>query len=143
MRISSRPPQVRAGNLHHMQPPHLHCKVWAVQPKSGFLLSGLLDFVLFWKLVRLALPYIRFLFVGSGFCLRLPSDPTSRWAPLPLANTSYCQVCSGLSPPSYRPCWAHKKRRAYPPFFTPKASFCGTTLTGGLVNIPANFLNKL
>ena len=28
-------------------------------------------------------PSIRFLFVGSGFRLQLPSDPTSRWAPLP------------------------------------------------------------
>ena len=55
------------------------------------------------------LPYMRFLFVGPEFCLWLPSDSTSRWTPLPLANTSYCHPCSGLSPPSYRPCWAHKK----------------------------------
>ncbi|RQW07718.1 nucleoside kinase, partial [Paenibacillus rhizophilus] len=26
---------------------------------------------------------------------------------MPLANSSYCQACSGLSPPSYRPCRAH------------------------------------
>ncbi len=26
---------------------------------------------------------MRFLFVGPALCLRLPSDPTSRWAPLP------------------------------------------------------------
>lgn len=54
-------------------------------------------------------PYIQFLFVSSGFCLRLPSDSTSRWTPLPLANSSYCQACSGLSPPSYSPCRAHIK----------------------------------
>ena len=52
-------------------------------------------------------PYMQFLFVSSGFCLRLPSDSTSRWTPLPLANSSYYQACSGLSPPSYRPCRAH------------------------------------
>ena len=54
-------------------------------------------------------PYMHFLFVGSGLCLRLPSDSTSRWTPLPLANSSYCQACSGLAPPSYRPCRAHKQ----------------------------------
>ena len=58
-------------------------------------------------------PYIQFLFVSSGFCLRLPSDSTSRWTPLPLANSSYCQACSGLSPPSYRPCRAHIKRNRF------------------------------
>ncbi|MCK1975688.1 helix-turn-helix domain-containing protein [Jeotgalicoccus huakuii] len=28
---------------------------------------------------------------------------------LPFANSSYCQACSGLSPPSYNPCRAHDK----------------------------------
>ena len=52
-------------------------------------------------------PYMQFLFIRPGFCRRLPSDSSSRRTPLPLANTSYCQVCSGLSPYSYRPCRAH------------------------------------
>ena len=56
-------------------------------------------------------PHIRFLFIGSGLCLRLPSDSTSQWTPLPLANGSHCQAHSGLSPPSYRPCRAHHKRK--------------------------------
>ena len=43
--------------------------------------------------------------------IRLPSDSTSRWTPLPSANSSYCQVCSGLSPPSYCPCRAHHTKR--------------------------------
>ncbi|HAA34515.1 MAG TPA: hypothetical protein DCD97_04305, partial [Firmicutes bacterium] len=43
----------------------------------------------------------------SGLCLRLPSDSTSRWTPLPSASGSHCQAHSGLSPPSYRPCRAH------------------------------------
>jgi len=55
-------------------------------------------------------PSMQFLFVGSGFCLRLPSDSTSRWTPLPLANSSFCLACSGLSPPSYRPCRAHNNK---------------------------------
>ena len=62
-------------------------------------------------------PYIRFLFVGSELCpllisrnnIRLPSDSTSRWTPLPSANASCYRARSGLSPPSYRPCWAHQK----------------------------------
>ena len=55
-------------------------------------------------------PFMKFLFVRPGFCLRLPSDSTSRWTPLPLANASYCQGAFGtftlkLSPMS----GAHKK----------------------------------
>ena len=52
--------------------------------------------------------------VSALHCLhiRLPSDSTSRWTPLPSANSSYCQVCSGLSPPSYCPCRAHQKWKA-------------------------------
>ena len=55
-----------------------------------------------------SMPYIQFLFVRPRLCRRLPSDSTSRWTPLPLANSSYCQVCSGLSPPSCNACRAHK-----------------------------------
>ena len=54
-------------------------------------------------------PCIQFLFVSSGFCLRLLSDSVSRRTPLPSANSSYCQVCSGLPPPSYSPCRAHNQ----------------------------------
>ena len=56
-------------------------------------------------------PYIQFLFVRPRFCRRLPSDSASRRTPLPLANSSYCQACSGLSPPSYYACRAHNKYR--------------------------------
>src|SRR5699024_4086776 len=52
---------------------------------------------------------MQFLFVSSGFRLQLPSDSASRRTPLPSANSSYCQACSGLSPPSYSPCRAHLK----------------------------------
>ncbi|MPM40494.1 hypothetical protein SDC9_87138 [bioreactor metagenome] len=60
------------------------------------------------------LPSMQFPFVGSGFCRRFPSDSASRRTPLSLANSSYCQVCSGLSPPSYTPMpGAHKKTEAH------------------------------
>ena len=55
-------------------------------------------------------PCMRFLFIRPEFCRRLPSDSSSRRTPLPLANDSYCQVHSGLTPPSYRPCRAHTKK---------------------------------
>ncbi|HUZ58991.1 MAG TPA: hypothetical protein VMU83_11800, partial [Hanamia sp.] len=42
--------------------------------------------------------YIQFLFVGANFCRCLPSDSTSQWTPLPLANTPYCKAYSGLTP---------------------------------------------
>ena len=76
--------------------PYLRCGVRAV-----------LDFVLLSKLVHPHIRLIWFLFVRPRFCLRLPSDSTSRWTPLPLANSSYCQACSGLSPPSHCTCRAH------------------------------------
>ena len=44
--------------------------------------------------------------------IRLPSDSTSRWTPLPSANASYCRARSGLSPPSCCPCWAHIRETA-------------------------------
>ena len=60
-----------------------------------WLLRTVLDFVLFSKLIRNLKPYMKFLFVRPGFCLRLPSDSASRRTPLPLANASYCQGAFG------------------------------------------------
>src|SRR5699024_2290881 len=74
-----------------------------------------MELVQYWTLFCLAnssipsQPYIQFLFVSSGFCVWFPSDSWSPKTPLPFANSSYCKVCSGLTPPSYSPCWAHKK----------------------------------
>ena len=70
----------------------------------------------------LQMPYMWFLFVRPRFCIRLPSDSTSRWTPLPSANSSYCQACSGLSPPSYRPCRAIEQKTATGRYQEP--SFC-------------------
>ena len=54
-----------------------------------------------------SMPYMQFLFVRPRFCLQLLSDSASRRTPLSSANSSYCQACSGLSPPSYYACRAH------------------------------------
>lgn len=86
-------------NFHLIYLLHLHLEIRAV-----------LDFILCWKLVRFKMPYMQFLFVRPRFCFRLPSDSASQRTPLPLANSSYCQVCSGLSPPSDNACRAHNKK---------------------------------
>ena len=76
-------------------------------------IRAVLDFVLCGKLVRFKTPYIQFLFVRPRFCLRLSSDSASRRTPLSLANSSYFQACSGLSPPSYYACRAHQIKPEY------------------------------
>lgn len=55
-------------------------------------------FCLLCNITHTTLPYMQFLFVGSNVCRQLPSDSPSRWTPLLLANTKYCNSCSGLAP---------------------------------------------
>ena len=54
--------------------------------------------------------FARFRISVSSENIRLPSDSISRWTPLPSANASYCQVRSGLSPPSCYPCQVHQTK---------------------------------
>lgn len=61
-----------------------------------------------------SMPYMQFLFVRPRFCLQLLSDSASRRTPLSSANSSYCQACSGLSPPSYYACRAHYQKSRMP-----------------------------
>ena len=70
--VPHRSPRIRYNSLHSMQPPHLRGRVRVVW-----------DFDLCCSLVRSAPPCMRFLFVGSELCLRLPSDSASRRTPLP------------------------------------------------------------
>ena len=81
-------------------------------------IRAVLDFVLFRKLIHfkhalytVSVRQTEVLPVGTLFSphIRLPSDSTSRGTPLSSANSSYCQVCSGLSPPSDCSCRAHHK----------------------------------
>jgi len=64
---------------------------------TGFALSR--------KLTRISQPLIRFASLGSELCLGLPSDPTSRWTPLPPASSFRHQDLQGtLTPkPLYMP----------------------------------------
>jgi len=54
-------------------------------------------------------PYIRFLFVGSEFCLRLPPDLVSRQHPCLRLTVPTTTACSGLAPYRITPCLAHTK----------------------------------
>ena len=76
-----------------------------------------------------SMPCMQFLFVRPRLCRGLPSDSASRRTPLPLANSSYCQVCSGLSPPSCNACRAHYKKHSLSIadnecFFILRSPFC-------------------
>jgi len=67
--------QISPGNahdLHPIYPPH-------IQTYPPGWLSGFEDHS---RLARICLPRMRFLFVGPGFCLQLPSDSASRRTPL-------------------------------------------------------------
>ena len=55
-------------------------------------------------------PCIRFLFVGSGFCLQLPPDLASRQRPCLQLTVPTTTACKGLAPSRITPCLAHKKR---------------------------------
>ena len=105
--ISCRPPRVRAITFIS-QPPHL---LYGVRVALDFFLSCRVvrpKSALYEVSVRRpeTLPVLALL----SLHIRLPSDPTSRWAPLPSASGSCYRVRSGLSPPSYRPCRAHSKK---------------------------------
>lgn len=86
-----RPPRVRTAAFPP-HPPHLLHHTLMVM---GFALSR--------KLTRMIQPDMRFVFLGSAFCLRLPSDPTSRWTPLPLANSFHHQDLQGTFTPKLLP----------------------------------------
>jgi hypothetical protein len=54
-------------------------------------------------------PCIRFLFVGSEFCLRLPPDLASRQRPCLQLTVPTTTACSGLAPYRITSCLAHQK----------------------------------
>jgi hypothetical protein len=93
-RLLGRPPQVRT--LTFPAPlPHLLLRPLVA---SGFVV-----------MCQLARPHslIRFVFLKSQVCFRLPPDPASRrrlCLPLAVGATN---LRKGLSPSSQHPCWAH------------------------------------
>lgn len=78
-----RSPRVRV-TASPPHPPHLlRYRLMA----TGFILSR--------GLAPISQPLMRFVFLGSEFCRRLPSDPTSQWTPLPLASSFHHQDLQG------------------------------------------------
>jgi hypothetical protein len=59
-------------------------------------------------------PCIRFLFVGSEFCLRLPPDPASRQRPCLQLTVPTTTACSGLAPYRITSCLAHHHKKGRP-----------------------------
>jgi hypothetical protein len=66
-----------------------------------------MGFALSRRLARVIQPVIRFVFLGSGFCLRLLSGSTSRWIyPCLRLTVSTIRTGRGLPPPNDYPCRA-------------------------------------
>ena len=91
LRQVPRPPRVRTAAFTPHPPHLLHHRLMA----TGFALSR--------KLAPIMQPGMRFVFLGSGLCLRLPSDPTSRWTPLPSANSFHHQDLQRTCTPKLLP----------------------------------------
>ena len=99
-RQARRPPRVRTAAFTPHPPHLLHHHLMVM----GFALSR--------RLARMIQPDMRFVFLRSAFCLRLPSDPTSRWTPLPLANSFHHRDLQGTCTPKLLPMPGTHK---YPP----------------------------
>ena len=130
--IPCRPPRVRTITFIS-QPPHL---LYGVRVALDFFLSCRVvrpKSALYEVSVRRpeTLPVLALL----SLHIRLPSDPTSRWAPLPSASGSCYRVRSGLSPPSYRPCRAHSQKGPVPVGTGPLSNEALTRFAGTLPDL--------
>src|SRR5215475_10785223 len=61
------------------------------------------------RLTQIAPPYTRFVFLGAGLRLGLPSHPASRRRSCLRLGVSTTSSSRGLSPPSDRPCRAYSR----------------------------------
>src|SRR5213080_3341586 len=64
------------------------------------------------RLTQIAPPYTRFVFLGAGLRLGLPSHPASRRRSCLRLGVSTTSSSRGLTPPSNRPCRAYHKETA-------------------------------
>src|ERR1700750_2548246 len=67
------------------------------------------------RLTQIAPPHTRFVFLGAGIRLGLPSHPASRRRSCLRLGVSITSSSRGLSPPSDRPCRAYSRRRLTAP----------------------------
>src|ERR1022692_2672 len=68
-------------------------------------------FTLLSRLTQIAPPSTRFVLLGAGICLGLPSHPASRRRSCLRLGVSTTSSSRGLTPPSDRPCRAYPRRR--------------------------------
>ena len=98
-RHPDRPPRIRTTTFP-LRPPHLRDSP----------LGDDADFAVSCQLIRDAPPHMRFVFLGAGFCLRLPSHDTSRCRSCLQLGLGITSSTRGLPPPSGCPCRAYKER---------------------------------
>ena len=72
-------------------------------------LPAVTGFTLLSRLTQVAPPYTRFVFLGAGIRLGLPSHPASRRRSCLRLGVSTTSSSRGLSPPSDRPCRAYSR----------------------------------
>ena len=72
------------------------------------------------RLTQIAPPHTRFVFLGAGIRLGLPSHPASRRRSCLRLGVSTTSSSRGLSPPSDRPCRAYSRRRLAAPLARPQ-----------------------
>ena len=107
------PPHDNGSSKHDMRPPRvmhtcLHAYTCRIYDRTFRVSMGL------WRYMPphpARSPRMRFLFVRSALCLRLPPHTTSRWRSCRSASTSPYRAYKGLSPSSKCALpGAHKKR---------------------------------
>ena len=74
-------------------------------------LSVMTGFTFLSRLTQIAPPCTRFVYLGAGIRLGLPSHPASRRRSCLRLGVSITSSSRGLSPPSDRPCRAYSRRR--------------------------------
>jgi hypothetical protein len=94
-----RPPRIRTTNFPYAR----RVYVTTLPVVTGFTFLS--------RLTQIAPPSTRFVSLGAGFRLGLPSHPASRRRSCLRLGVSTTSSSRGLSPPSDRPCRAYSRRR--------------------------------
>ena len=102
----------RQHNQHPGRPPRIRTTTFPLRPPRLRVttLSVMTGFTFLSRLTQIAPPCTRFVFLGAGFRLGLPSHPASRRRSCLRLGVSTTSSSRGLSPPSDRPCRAYSRR---------------------------------
>ena len=98
----------RQHNRHPGRPPRIRTTTFPYARRVYVTtLSVMTGFTFLSRLTQIASPCTRFVFLGAGFRLGLPSHPASRRRSCLRLGVSTTSSSRGLSPPSDRPCRAY------------------------------------